>query len=78
MGAVTKIEWCDHTFNPWWGCTQVSPLCDRCYAMMLDMRWYGRNHWGPGAPRRYFDETLTGVADGWSHNANARNRYIAT
>jgi hypothetical protein len=56
MGAVTKIEWCDHTFNPWWGCTQVSPLCDRCYAMMLDIRWYGRNHWGPGAPRRYFDD----------------------
>jgi protein gp37 len=34
MGAITKIEWCHHTFNPWWGCTQVSPLCDRCYAMM--------------------------------------------
>jgi protein gp37 len=36
MGAVTKIEWCHHTFNPWWGCTQVNPLCDHCYAMMLD------------------------------------------
>jgi protein gp37 len=57
MGAVTKIEWCDHTFNPWWGCTQVSPLCDRCYAMMLDARWFRRAHWGAGAPRRYFGET---------------------
>ena len=56
MGARTKIEWCDHTFNPWWGCTQVSPLCDRCYAMTLDARWFGRAHWGPGASRRYFNE----------------------
>src|ERR671931_760638 len=56
MGAVTKIEWCDHTFNPWWGCTQVSPLCDRCYAMMLDIRWHRREHWGVRAPRRTFDD----------------------
>jgi protein gp37 len=54
MGAVTRIEWCHHTFNPWWGCAQVSPLCDHCYAMMLDARWFKRAHWGPRAPRRYF------------------------
>lgn len=23
----TKIEWCDHTVNFWWGCTKVSPAC---------------------------------------------------
>lgn len=28
----TKIEWCDHTFNPWVGCTKLSPACDHCYA----------------------------------------------
>ena len=32
MGANSKIEWCDHTFNPWIGCTKVSPACDNCYA----------------------------------------------
>lgn len=32
MGADTAIEWCDHTFNPWLGCTKVSPACDHCYA----------------------------------------------
>ena len=74
MGAVTKIEWCDHTFNPWWGCTQVSPLCDHCYAMMLEARWHKRAHWGPGAPRRYFGgahwrEPLT-----WQHAAQAEGR----
>jgi protein gp37 len=32
MGANTKIEWAHHTFNPWLGCTKVSPGCDNCYA----------------------------------------------
>jgi hypothetical protein len=32
MGQVTGIEWCDHTYNPWIGCTKVSPACDHCYA----------------------------------------------
>lgn len=32
MGANTKIEWAHHTFNPWLGCTKVSPACDHCYA----------------------------------------------
>lgn len=32
MAENTKIEWTDHTFNPWLGCTKVSPACDGCYA----------------------------------------------
>lgn len=32
MGANSKIEWTHHTFNPWVGCTKVSPACDSCYA----------------------------------------------
>lgn len=32
MAENSKIEWTDHTFNPWVGCTKVSPACDRCYA----------------------------------------------
>jgi protein gp37 len=27
MAEQTSIEWCDHTFNPWTGCTKVSPGC---------------------------------------------------
>jgi protein gp37 len=69
MGAVTKIEWCHHTFNPWWGCTQVSPLCDHCYAMMLDARWFRRMHWGPGAARRYFDDEYWAQPVKWDYRA---------
>jgi protein gp37 len=32
MGDVTKISWTDHTWNPWMGCTRVSPGCAHCYA----------------------------------------------
>jgi protein gp37 len=31
MGENSKIEWTDHTFNPWVGCTKVSQGCDHCY-----------------------------------------------
>lgn len=51
MAENTKIEWADHTFNPWMGCTRVSPACDNCYAAeMMDAR-YGRVKWGSGEPR---------------------------
>jgi protein gp37 len=32
MSDRTNIEWADHTFNPWVGCSKVSPACDHCYA----------------------------------------------
>lgn len=32
MAENSKIEWTDHTFNPWVGCTKVGPACDHCYA----------------------------------------------
>lgn len=49
MAENSKIEWTDHTWNPWIGCTKVSPACDGCYAeAMMDLR-YGRVQWGaPG------------------------------
>ena len=53
MGKETGISWTSHTFNPWWGCTKVSPGCDNCYAETLDARW-GDPHWGKGVPRRIF------------------------
>ena len=47
----SKIEWCENTFNPWIGCTKVSPACDNCYAeSLMDNRLHVAN-WGPGQPR---------------------------
>ena len=54
MAENTKIEWCDHTFNPWEGCQKVGPGCDNCYAETRNARFAGGAaiNWGPGAPRR--------------------------
>jgi len=51
MGADTKIEWCDHTMNFWFGCTKVGPACDHCYAEALMDTRYGKVSWGPGQKR---------------------------
>lgn len=32
MAENSAIEWTHHTFNPWLGCTKISPGCDHCYA----------------------------------------------
>lgn len=38
MAEVSKIEWTDATFNPWRGCTKVSPACENCYADTMSKR----------------------------------------
>lgn len=48
----SKIEWTDHTFNPWIGCQKVSSGCEHCYAeAMMDHR-YHRVDWGPRGERK--------------------------
>lgn len=42
MGERTEISWTDATWNPWQGCTKVSPACANCY-MFRDMKRYGRD-----------------------------------
>jgi protein gp37 len=55
MGERSAITWTDHTFNPWWGCTKVSPGCTNCYAAAFDKR-VGGDHWKPDGARRFFGE----------------------
>lgn len=52
MGNKTKIEWVEHTWSPWEGCTKVSPGCLNCYAEANNRRWHAGENWGKGAPRR--------------------------
>lgn len=51
MAQNSKIEWCDHTFNPWMGCTRVSPGCQHCYAETLMDHRYKKVKWGPQGQR---------------------------
>lgn len=50
MSDTTGIEWADSTFNPWMGCTKISPACDHCYAER-DTARFGRVEWGAGMRR---------------------------
>ena len=51
MGENSKIEWTTHTFNPWIGCTKVSPACMNCYAERDMDKRYGKVAWGPNGTR---------------------------
>lgn len=53
MAENTKIEWAHHTFNPWIGCTKVSPACDHCYAEADFATRLKVVQWGAGQPRKH-------------------------
>ena len=55
MARDSRIEWTDHTFNPWWGCTKVSAACDHCYAEAWAKR-LGFDIWSTGKPRRFLSD----------------------
>jgi protein gp37 len=48
MAAHTNISWTDHTFNPWIGCSKVSPGCANCYAAEQNKlrKWTAGGEWG--------------------------------
>jgi protein gp37 len=52
MTENSKIEWTDHTFNPWVGCTKISPGCDHCYAESWAKRAGSPELWADGERRR--------------------------
>ncbi len=54
MGERTGIEWTEHTWNPWIGCTKTSPGCENCY-MFRDLLRYGKD---PTVVRRTSDATF--------------------
>lgn len=64
--SQTSIEWTatprpdgsmapGYTFNPWWGCTKVSPGCVHCYAESFAKR-VGQKVWGVDVERRFFGD----------------------
>jgi protein gp37 len=68
MGQQTAISWTDHTFNPWWGCTKISPACDHCYAATFAAR-VGQSVWGADAERRFFGDDHWNMPLKWNRAA---------
>lgn len=64
MAERTAIEWVGRTWSPVWGCHQISPACDHCYAMVLANRWgYGWN-----GPYRLFGDAHWEVPLRWNRS----------
>ena len=72
MAENTKIEWANHTFNPWFGCQKVGPGCDHCYAEGWAKR-SGLVQWGPGADRRRSSEANWRKPIKWNRQAEIQH-----
>ncbi|MEL6758216.1 MAG: phage Gp37/Gp68 family protein [Pseudomonadota bacterium] len=68
MAESSNIEWTDATFNPWVGCTKISPACDNCYAEDWSKR-FGDVEWG-NAPRRRTSEKNWNNPRRWNKQAD--------
>jgi protein gp37 len=75
MGKSSKIEWTHATFNPWIGCTKVSPGCEHCYAEAQDKRW-GHKRWGPTAPRTRTSKSYWAEPLLWNKEAKASGQQF--
>jgi len=85
MAGETKIEWTARrlpdgriipggTFNPWVGCTKVSPACDHCYAERDADTRRGFVKWGPpgsGGTRRVTSDDYWRGPERWARKAHA-------
>lgn len=70
----SKIEWTDHTFNPWWGCVAVSPACDHCYAETFANRHTRTADplWGKNATRLISSDEYWDAPHHWQRRAAAK------
>jgi protein gp37 len=73
MAEESKISWTHGTFNPWWGCTKVSPACDACYAER-DSQRFAPGLWGKAAPRRFFGDKHWNEPLRWNAKAQREGR----
>lgn len=72
MGEATKIEWTDHTFNPWRGCSKVHTGCKNCYAETQSKRNHGvLGIWGEQGTRVVASESMWREPLKWNAVADA-------
>jgi len=91
MAENTSIGWCDHTFNPWIGCTKVSAGCANCYAEKLNERykWCGfpignyceegatwHAKWGKGVERYRTSAANWRLPLKWNKDASPFNIFL--
>ena len=63
--TLSKIEWTDYTWNPWWGCGKIAPECDNCYAASFASRGLQENHASAAAGGDWTGAITRGSANVW-------------
>lgn len=73
MAESSAIEWTDHTWSPWLGCTPLSPACDHCFAAALARRFAstGWPQYRAGEPRRRTGLQGWRRVESWQRRARA-------
>lgn len=74
MGHTTAIEWTDATYNPWVGCTKISPGCKHCY-MMTEQ---ARRKIDPELVRRTSDATFRSPLKRWGAKGGPNGERAGT
>ncbi len=69
MSEHSKIEWTDHTFNPWSGCVKVSPACKHCYAAALPPAYRRHAVWGAHTDRMPASDSYWAQPLAWDRKA---------
>lgn len=70
MGEGSKIQWTNHTFNMWRGCTKVSDGCRFCYAETMSKRNPKTlGVWGDNGTRAIAAESYWKMPVKWNRDA---------
>lgn len=79
MTEQTKIQWADHTFNSWRGCTKVAAGCTNCYAEATSKRNPRTlGIWGDNGTRVVAAESQWKQVEKWNRDAGvAYDRWFA-
>jgi len=78
MAENSKIEWTNHTFNPWIGCTKVSPGCANCYAETLMDKRLKQVNWGKGNPRKLTGKSTWDKVLAWNKAEGRQKVFVAS
>lgn len=74
MAENTKIEWCNHTVNLWWGCSKVHTGCKNCYAESLSKR-FDNDIWGQDKNRKLIKSAFNDL-DKYQKQAEKENKKV--
>jgi protein gp37 len=70
----TKIQWCDHSWSPWIGCSKIGSGCANCYAEADFDKRRGMAKWGPHGTRVKTSASYWRQLIKWNEKAEASGK----